>query len=42
MNSLSVYKGSNVVTVVVFIMSAPEAKTKAFAEALARKALTRL
>ncbi len=42
MNALSVYKGSNVVTVIVLLMSAPEAKQKAMAEKLARKALARL
>lgn len=42
MPALSVYKGSKVVSVVVFIMGVPEAKQKAMEEALAKKALGRL
>jgi hypothetical protein len=39
MNSLSAFKGSKVVTVVVFLMSQPEPRQKDFAVKLARVAL---
>ncbi len=42
MQQLGAYKGSNHVVVTVLIMGTPEAKTKAIAEKVMRKALTRL
>lgn len=41
MQQLGLYKGSKHVVVTVFLMGAPEAKAKAAAEAVARKALAR-
>jgi hypothetical protein len=42
MQQLGVYKGSSHVIVTVLLMGAPEAKSKAVAEAVMRKALVRL
>ena len=42
MQQLGAYKGSRHVVVTVFIMGTPEAKAKAIAEKVMRKALTRL
>jgi hypothetical protein len=42
MQQLGAYKESKHVVVTVFIMGAPEAKAKAIAEKVMRKALTRL
>ena len=42
MQQLGVYKGSNHVIVTVLVLGAPEAKSKAVAQAVMRKALARL
>jgi hypothetical protein len=42
MQQLGVYKGSNHVIVTLLVMGAPESKSKAIAQAVMRKALTRM